>query len=126
MSKLKLTTIANQGDTLEVPSETVIAGSAKAWVHFNGTGTVAIGDSFNVSSITDEAAGIYTVNMTNAMPSLNYVVSLSSSNTGGVATSCLEDETDARTTSSFRFGSVRIDTTAGLDCNLENAVVFAN
>jgi hypothetical protein len=72
MSKLRLTTIANQGDTKEVPSETVIAGSAKAWVNFNGTGTVAIRDSFNVDSITDNGTGDYTVNFTNDMPNANY------------------------------------------------------
>ena len=37
----------------------------KAWVNFNGTGTVAIRDDFNVSSITDEGTGDYTVNFTN-------------------------------------------------------------
>ena len=49
--------------------------NVKAWVNFNGTGTVAIQASFNVSSITDNGVGDYTVNMTNAMPDINYVVS---------------------------------------------------
>jgi len=48
---------------------------AKAWVNFNGTGTVAIRASGNVSSITDNGAGDYTVNFTNAMPDTNYVAS---------------------------------------------------
>jgi hypothetical protein len=39
----------------------------KAWVNFNGTGTVAIRDSYNVSSITDNAGGKYVVNLTNAV-----------------------------------------------------------
>jgi len=55
-----------------VPKSTVIAGSAKAWVNFNGTGTVAIDDSFNVVSITDNGTGNYTVNFTNSMPSASY------------------------------------------------------
>jgi hypothetical protein len=46
--------------------------SARAWVNFNGTGTVAIRGSGNVSSITDNGVGIYTVNFTNAMPDVNY------------------------------------------------------
>ncbi len=46
--------------------------TAKAWVNFNGTGTVAIRDSFNVSSITDNGVGDYTVNFTNAMDDANY------------------------------------------------------
>ena len=48
---------------------------AKAWVNFNGTGTVAIRDSYNVSSITDGGVGLYTVNFTTAMPDANYVIS---------------------------------------------------
>jgi hypothetical protein len=44
----------------------------RAWVNFNGTGTVAIRASGNVSSITDNATGAYTINFTNAMPDANY------------------------------------------------------
>jgi hypothetical protein len=44
----------------------------RAWVNFNGTGTVAIRASGNVTSITDNGAGDYTVNFTTAMPDANY------------------------------------------------------
>lgn len=44
----------------------------RAWVNFNGTGTVAIRASFNVSSITDNGTGDYTVNFITAMPDTNY------------------------------------------------------
>ena len=47
---------------------------AKAWVNFNGTGTVAIRDSYNVSSITDNAVGQYYVNFNTAMNNANYAV----------------------------------------------------
>jgi len=50
--------------------------SARAWVNFNGTGTVAIRGSGNVSSITDNGTGLYTVNFTIAMPNANYSVTL--------------------------------------------------
>ena len=46
----------------------------RAWVNFNGTGTVAIRASGNVSSITDNGTGDYTVNLTTAMPDSNYCV----------------------------------------------------
>jgi hypothetical protein len=49
-------------------------GMARAWVNFDGTGTVAIRDSFNVSSITDNGVGNYTLNFTTAMPSASYSV----------------------------------------------------
>jgi hypothetical protein len=47
----------------------------RAWVNFNGTGTVAIRGSGNVTSITDNGTGQYTVNFTTAMPDVNYAVS---------------------------------------------------
>ena len=49
--------------------------ACRAWVNFNGTGTVAIRSSGNVSSITDNGTGDYTVNFTTAMPDANYAVS---------------------------------------------------
>jgi len=45
---------------------------ARAWVNFNGTGTVSIRASGNVSSITDNGVGDYTVNFINALPDANY------------------------------------------------------
>lgn len=75
MSTLRLTTISNQSGSASVPSDTVINGSAKAWVNFNGTGTIAIRQAFNVSSITDNGLGDYTVNLATAMPDANYIVS---------------------------------------------------
>jgi hypothetical protein len=67
------TAIISDG-TYSTSANNVIQGSAKAWVNFNGTGTVAIRGSYNVSSITDNGAGDYTVNFTTAMPNANYVV----------------------------------------------------
>jgi hypothetical protein len=46
--------------------------AARAWVNFNGTGTVAIRASGNVSSVTDNGTGTYTINLTTAMPDINY------------------------------------------------------
>ena len=50
------------------------AYGCRAWVNFNGTGTVAIRASGNVSSITDNGTGDYTVNFTTAMPDANYAL----------------------------------------------------
>lgn len=62
--------------TLRVNTLATAAGvevyTAKAWVNFNGTGTVAIRASGNVSSITDNGTGDYTVNFTVAMTDANY------------------------------------------------------
>jgi hypothetical protein len=72
MSTLVAQTISN--GTVSTSSANVIQGSAKAWVNFNGTGTVAIRASYNVSSITDNGSGNYTVNFTNAFADTNYVL----------------------------------------------------
>jgi hypothetical protein len=52
------------------------AYGCRVWVNFNGTGTVAIRNSGNVSSITDNGTGDYTVNFSTAMPDVNYCVGL--------------------------------------------------
>lgn len=72
MSTLQVTTIQN-GAGVEVYT-------AKAWVNLNGTGTVAIRNSGNVSSLTDVAVGAYAANFASAMPDVNYAYSHSYSN----------------------------------------------
>ena len=60
--------------TFKNTSGTEIGTLCRAFVNFNGTGTVAIRAAFNVSSITDNGTGDYTVNFTTAMPDANYSV----------------------------------------------------
>jgi len=72
MSTLRVTTVTNPSG-----GQPTIDGLAKAWVNFNGTGTVAIRASLNVSSITDNGTGDYTVNFTNALADANYCVNVS-------------------------------------------------
>lgn len=74
MSTAKFDTLQNAAGSVSVPVNTVVNGSAKAWVNFNGTGTVAIRAAFNVSSITDNGVGDYTVNFTSAMVDANYAI----------------------------------------------------
>jgi len=69
--------------------------ACRAWVNFNGTGTVAINASGNVSSITDNGTGDYTVNFTTAMQDTNFAAFLG--NGGGY-----NDLSGARTVSSQR------------------------
>jgi len=74
------------------------AYGCRAWVNFDGTGTVAIRASGNVSSVTDNGTGDYTVNFTTAMPDANYsVVGVSSGN--GSAISLFSNISDAGATS---------------------------
>jgi hypothetical protein len=59
------------------------AYGCRAWANFNGTGTVAIRGSANVSSITDNGTGDYTVNFTTAMPDVNYSATIGTPTTAG-------------------------------------------
>ena len=74
----------------------------RAWVNFNGTGTVAIRASGNVSSITDNGAGDYTVNFTNALPDVNYSVGSVWDLTRGSSGWPVEPGVFSQTTSSLR------------------------
>jgi len=77
--------IANNGQlSAVVPgASTLFPGFlARAWVNFNGAGTVSIRGNGNVSSITDNGEGDYTVNFTTAMPDANYCFNLSANDNG--------------------------------------------
>jgi len=79
----------------------------RAWVNFNGTGTVAIRASGNVTSITDNATGDYTINFTTAMPDANYAwggAAKSTTTNGWVNGATSSDQT----TSSLRMSCVTV------------------
>ena len=76
MSTIKTTTLSTQGGST-VPMDTVVNGTAKAWVNFNGNaGAVSVNASFNVSSITEVGTGNFAVNFTTAMPDVKYAVTI--------------------------------------------------
>jgi hypothetical protein len=102
------------------------AYDCRAWVNFDGTGTVAIRASGNVSSITDNGTGDYTVNFTNAMPDANYCGTVGfgddSGSTGSGAWSTRVGTT--RTVSAFRVRGSRPDNGALADSSDTNVAVF--
>lgn len=74
MSTLKVSTIQDtSGNNSSTPAG-IAAGTAKAWISFNGTGTPSITQSFNVSSITDVNTGRFNINLTNAVSATACVV----------------------------------------------------
>jgi hypothetical protein len=75
MSTIKANTLLHSdGSTTTQPSIPALdTRMAKAWVSFNGSGTVAINKSFNISSITDIGTGKYRVNISPSMSDANYV-----------------------------------------------------
>ena len=72
MSTLKVNTIQDVSGGNSSTAEQIAQGRAKAWLNLNCSGTAALRDSFNVSSITDNAVGDFTVTFANAMANTNY------------------------------------------------------
>jgi len=79
----------------------------RAWVNFNGTGTIAIRASGNVSSLVDNNVGMYSINFTNNLPDINYAVIGTAGNTTAVVGAFLESPvSSAPTTSSVSMAVV--------------------
>lgn len=98
------------------------AYGCRAWVNFDGTGTVAIRASGNVTSITDNNTADYTVNLTTAMPDANYAVTASVGGTSNVFLLRTAEELTARTSSAFRIRTG--STTDNLDAAQVNVAIF--
>lgn len=108
--------VATGTDTARVPSVATMKnhqGIAIAWVNFNGTGTVAIRDSYNVSSITDNGTGDYTINFASALTNTNYCPVFGQISNGasgpivntGVAAASLTSAPTTKTTSALRINT---------------------
>lgn len=120
MSTLRVTTLANQAG--------VEVYTAKAWVNFNGTGTVAIRASGNVSSITDNGTGDYTVNFTNAMADANYAWGYSMQYTRSTVNTetiyvVTKNGAASQSTTALRM-TCNINTGTVYDCEVVTAFVF--
>ena len=113
----------NGVDSLTTASGSAPSYSARAWVNFNGTGTVAIRASGNVSSITDNGTGDYTVNFTTAMPDANYAVSGSAS-ADGAGSAGLGFSNESRTTTACRVRVFVTSTNNGSDQPAVMAAIF--
>ena len=77
-SILRVNTLTDASSNNSTAMSTVFNGTAKAWGLFNGTGTVAIRDSFNISGISDGGTGKLTVSIGDDMSSANYTATLRS------------------------------------------------
>ena len=107
---------------------TEIGQLAKAWVNFDGTGTVAIRDDFNISSIIDNGTGDYTVNFENDMANTNYAVAGSGKRSGTGSADiffALKQSTtyNAHTTANIRVAT-RFDNAQGGDSDAVSVIIF--
>jgi hypothetical protein len=103
------------------------AYGCRAWVNFNGTGTPAIRASGNVSSITDNGTGDYTVNFTTAMPDANYSIVGMTGPQAGVSLNVgmtLSTDIVVPTTSAARIQCRRRDTNSDVDVTYALVSVF--
>jgi len=94
---------------------------AKAWINFDGTGTIAIRDSFNVASITDDGTGTYTVTWDTDFANANYAAGVAA----GVGTSVNVAHINSTAVGSMVIRTIK--STFGLDdSDLVSAVVFGD
>jgi hypothetical protein len=107
-------------------SGTEVGRMCRAWVNFNGTGTVAIRAQFNVSSITDNGTGLYTLNFTTAMPDANYMVTGStvgnSQNEGQIVTG--SNNLSSQSTSSVQLAVMYCANGSRNDVGQVNVAIF--
>jgi hypothetical protein len=113
---------------LTFPDTTTLASagqaSVRAWVNFNGTGTVAIRAAYNVTSITDNGTGDYTLNFTTALSDADYAVTISakypaSPGNTGVPSYAINRNTNLTT------GAVRINTANSIETLVDMDIVSA-
>ena len=132
MSTIKANTLLHSDgtQTTEPSIPALDQRMAKAWVNFNGTGTVAIRDSYNVSSITDNGTGDYTVNFTTAMANVNFAASCFIGRNGvdGATSYTAKEEYASRTTNSVVFNTLFTSSasSAAFDFEGVQAIVFAS
>ena len=101
------------------------AYACRAWVNFNGTGTVAIRASGNVSSITDNGTGDYTVNFTTAMPDANFSAVNTGGDTGaGVGGRNYNTTIAAKATTSVEIISALTSNSSVIDCPAIDVAIF--
>ena len=124
MSTIKANTLlAADGTTTTQPSIPALdKRMAKAWVAFNGSGTVAIRHSYNVSSVVDTATGTYTVNLISALGSSQYAVIGATRWSNAIVGTYY----DYNLSGSFRLLATTPSTGAATDPDTVQAVVFSN
>lgn len=133
MSALQVTSIesraANIPPVIRDSLGIEVGSFCRAWVNFNGTGTVEIRTAFNVTGITDIGAGLFVINFTNLMPDTNYAACFTAQNgSRGVCCNIAASSANGAPTLKSISGvqmSIRIEGTGALaDCTEISASIF--
>lgn len=128
VSILKVTSIQDTSGNNETTTENIkksYDGAAKAWVNFNGTGTIASRDSFNVTSLTDNGTGNYTITLTNAMTDTNQSA-LAGSHSGVTNAFNNGASNYLETSSAVRMMSAAMSSAAAADKAVCNSTVYGD
>ena len=108
------------GTAKSLDTDYVVNGSAKAWVNFDGTGTIATADSFNHSSLTDHSTGQYSNTISSAMSNTTYAGQANGGEPGSRDCHTMFPSTSVFTTTAQR---VRLAPSNSADGNHDASVV---
>ena len=116
-SELRVNTLKDAAGNNSIATSFVAGGSAKAWTNINGSsGTPVAQDSFNNGSITDNAAGDYTLSFTSAFGNANYThVGMGGNTDTAMRTPCQQKSSDAPATGSSRYELIVANASSPID-----------
>jgi len=119
-SELRVNTLKDASGNNSIATSFVARGPLKAWVNFNGTGTIAARDSLNLSSLTDNGTGEYTITYSSAWSAVDYAFTGTSGQTSGGSRTTggimFDDFSATVTTTSHRILSRKKDDASNVDC----------
>ena len=119
-SELRVNTLKDASGNNSIATSFVARGPLKGWVNFNGTGTIAARDSLNLSSLTDNGSGEYTITYSSAFSAVDYAFTgCSGQSSGGSRTTggmTFDDFSATVTTTSHRILSRKKDDASNVDC----------
>ena len=116
MSEIRATTISDAAGT--GPITLTGQSAAKAWVNFNGAGTISINNSFGVASIVDDAVGENTTNFTSSFDTQEYTASSLTRRETSTGYPNIANISGTVTTSSMQIIHTKFDNSNRTDCDL--------
>jgi len=122
-AKNSITIVAGAGN---ITTTNVQEGLSKGWMNLDGSGTIAIQDSFNVSGVTDNGTGQYTQTHTNAMNNALYSVSISSKRATSTNNSGSQHQDGTFTTAAFKMLFVEFDNDPSHDVDMAFTAVHGD
>jgi len=126
MAGTVITDVINTASGIQSTNNALL-GCAKAWVNFNGVSGATVRSSYNVSSVTRTATGIYTITLTTAMSSSTYSVVATSTYDGTNVGYLVYQNQNAFTKTASAFGLITFNVAASDADSIEvDAVVFGN